>query len=73
MCNPQWKHAESGTKIDSAVEFRSENRQWNIDLPRHPRIVPAIVRDASELESSTSKDVASLAAECALRLTGGGA
>jgi hypothetical protein len=45
ICNPQWKHAESGTKIDSAVAFRSENRQWNIDLPRHPRIVPAIIRE----------------------------
>ena len=36
ICNPQCKHAESGTKIDSAVAFRSENRQWNIDLQRHP-------------------------------------
>ena len=45
ICNPQWRRAESGTKIDSAIAFRSENRQWNIDLPRHPRIVPAIIRE----------------------------
>jgi len=45
ICNPQWRSPESGTKIDSAIAFRSENRQWNIDLPRHPRIVPAIIRE----------------------------
>jgi hypothetical protein len=45
ICNPQWRRPDSGTKIDSAVAFRSENRQWNIDLPRHPRIVPAIIRE----------------------------
>jgi NAD-dependent DNA ligase len=45
ICNPQWRQAETGTKIDSAIAFRSENRQWNIDLPQHPRIVPAIIRE----------------------------
>jgi len=45
LCNPQWKHADSGTKIDAAKMHRAENRQWNIDLPRHPRIVPAIIRE----------------------------
>jgi NAD-dependent DNA ligase len=44
ICNPQWKYPESGTKIDSAVAFRAENRQWNIDVPRYPRIVPATIR-----------------------------
>ena len=45
LCNPQWKRADSGTKIDAAKMHRDENRQWNIDLPRHPRKVPAIVRE----------------------------
>jgi hypothetical protein len=45
ICNPQWKSADSGTKIDAARMFRAENRQWNIDLPRHPRIIPAIVHE----------------------------
>jgi NAD-dependent DNA ligase len=51
ICNPQWKQAEAGTKIDSAVAFRSENTQWNIDLPRQPRIVPAIVRERDWVEA----------------------
>ena len=45
LCNPQWKRADSGTKIDAAKMHRVENRQWNIDLPKHPRKVPAIVRE----------------------------
>lgn len=51
LCNPQWKHADSGTKIDAAKTYRDENRQWNIDLPRHPRKVPAIVRERDWVEA----------------------
>ncbi len=51
ICNPQWKRADSGTKIDAAVAFRAENRQWNIDLPQHPRIIPAIVRERDWVEA----------------------
>jgi NAD-dependent DNA ligase len=45
LCNPQWKRADSGTKIDDARMHRDANRQWNIDLPQYPRKVPAIVRE----------------------------
>jgi NAD-dependent DNA ligase len=51
LCNPQWKHADSGTKIDAAKMHRDESRQWNIDLPRHPRKVPAIVRERDWVEA----------------------
>ena len=59
ICNPQWRSAEAGTKIEAAMMFRSENRQWNIDLPRHPRVVPAIVRERDWIDAIlTDKDFA---------------
>jgi hypothetical protein len=51
LCNPQWKRADSGTKIDAAKMHRGENRQWNIDLPKHPRKVPAIVRECDWVQA----------------------
>jgi NAD-dependent DNA ligase len=43
LCNPQWKHAESGTKIDDALRFRDEVKQWNLDFPKRPRPLPPTV------------------------------
>jgi NAD-dependent DNA ligase len=51
LCNPQWLYANSGTKIEAAKMHRAENRQWNIDLPQHPRNVPAVIRERDWVQS----------------------
>jgi NAD-dependent DNA ligase len=45
ISNPQWGHANEGTKIEAARMFRQEAIEWNSNSRLTPKNVPAIVRE----------------------------
>jgi len=55
ICNPQWLHANAGTKIEAAQQFRKEAIQWNVKASNSPRIltknVPAVIRERDWVEA----------------------
>ena len=49
VCNPQWLHANAGTKIEAAQRFRKEAIEWNEKASKSRRIplknMPAVIRE----------------------------
>jgi hypothetical protein len=52
ISNPQWRHADAGTKIDAARMFRREAIEWNSNPRLTPKNIPAIIRERDFVDTA---------------------
>lgn len=69
ICNPQWLHANAGTKIEAAQQFRKEATSWNEKASESRRIslktVPAVIRERDWVEALSRQPQTFTAAQLA--------
>jgi len=70
ICNPQWLHANAGTKIEAAQQFRKEAIAWNEKASKSRGIslksVPAVIRERDWVEALIRQPQTFTAAQLAL-------